>query len=552
MKKKFWQILFTAGLIVSFSAGAFFVIFSDASQLVKIVPDDAFYYFKIAQNIIEGFGSTFDGTNLANGYHPLWMVMILPLARFIKDPLIYLKSILILELVFRLATVVLLFKILEKITKKGWLVFFGACFYFLNPQIVSSSFNGLETGTNTFLFAVLIYFVFFKKLKAWILGLILGLFFLARTDNIFYIVGFCLLLLSFRPNEPQSIGTSAQTFLHRQGNFFYSLNFRLKEGLSNKFLLVLIFFLITISPWLLWHYLNFGTVIQTSADAVPMVLRSNYLLDHTVREMFVRNLKAMISFPIWGWYAFLGVSEHFLWFLSVASFLILAVCWKFKQTKEERMIFIRFIPLFLATLSLAWIHDCWRHYPRDWHFDTTIFLMGIVFTLVIQFVVKIIQSKRFNLRLRNFISVFFFMFLALMFFQFLKQGVKDLQIGDYNYQNQPELLEAAYWLKCNLKEGERVGAFNAGIMSFFSGKQVVNLDGVINNNAYKAVKSKSIYSFIKEQKIDYYLDLQPYMNDLYSSFFGERAVVKMNLVAEIDRPDVNWENSHIKIYKLRW
>ncbi len=40
--------------------------------------DDAFYYFRIAQQILAGNGSTFDGQNLTNGYHPLWMLACLP------------------------------------------------------------------------------------------------------------------------------------------------------------------------------------------------------------------------------------------------------------------------------------------------------------------------------------------------------------------------------------------------------------------------------------------------------------------------------------------
>src|SRR5215475_3514123 len=47
--------------------------------------DDAYYYFKVAQNISEGHGSTFDGIHPTNGYHPLWMLICIPifaLARF--------------------------------------------------------------------------------------------------------------------------------------------------------------------------------------------------------------------------------------------------------------------------------------------------------------------------------------------------------------------------------------------------------------------------------------------------------------------------------------
>ena len=54
-----------------------YAAFSDAYNLPNhwFTRDDAYYYFKVAQNISEGHGSTFDGINLTNGYHPLWMLV---------------------------------------------------------------------------------------------------------------------------------------------------------------------------------------------------------------------------------------------------------------------------------------------------------------------------------------------------------------------------------------------------------------------------------------------------------------------------------------------
>ena len=37
--------------------------------------DDAYYYFAIARHLAEGHGSSFDGINLTNGYHPLWLAV---------------------------------------------------------------------------------------------------------------------------------------------------------------------------------------------------------------------------------------------------------------------------------------------------------------------------------------------------------------------------------------------------------------------------------------------------------------------------------------------
>ena len=41
--------------------------------LTRITVDDAFYYLRTAQELGLGNGSTFDGINSTNGYHPLWL-----------------------------------------------------------------------------------------------------------------------------------------------------------------------------------------------------------------------------------------------------------------------------------------------------------------------------------------------------------------------------------------------------------------------------------------------------------------------------------------------
>jgi hypothetical protein len=47
------------------------VLWADAPFALTF--DDAYYYFGIARNVADGKGSTFDGLNATNGYHPLWL-----------------------------------------------------------------------------------------------------------------------------------------------------------------------------------------------------------------------------------------------------------------------------------------------------------------------------------------------------------------------------------------------------------------------------------------------------------------------------------------------
>ena len=81
-------------LIIVVMSISLYAALSDAQNLSWqwFTRDDAYYYFKVAQNISEGHGSTFDGINRTNGYHPLWMAVHVA-ARTAEDEIIASESI---------------------------------------------------------------------------------------------------------------------------------------------------------------------------------------------------------------------------------------------------------------------------------------------------------------------------------------------------------------------------------------------------------------------------------------------------------------------------
>ena len=104
-------------LMVVILSAYVYAAFSDAFNLPNrwFIRDDAYYYYKIAQNISEGHGSTFDGINLTNGYHPLWMLICIPifsLARF--DPILPLRVLILVTGIFHVATTLILYRLVSK------------------------------------------------------------------------------------------------------------------------------------------------------------------------------------------------------------------------------------------------------------------------------------------------------------------------------------------------------------------------------------------------------------------------------------------------------
>ncbi len=66
------------GLFLLGISGALYAALTPANSMVNwYSTDDAYFYFKVAQNILAGHGSTFDQINLTNGFHPLWMLICL-------------------------------------------------------------------------------------------------------------------------------------------------------------------------------------------------------------------------------------------------------------------------------------------------------------------------------------------------------------------------------------------------------------------------------------------------------------------------------------------
>jgi hypothetical protein len=58
-----------------------FVALLPTNLMMNFYYDDSFFYIKTANNIAKGLGSTFDGINTTNGYHPLWMLILVLVAK---------------------------------------------------------------------------------------------------------------------------------------------------------------------------------------------------------------------------------------------------------------------------------------------------------------------------------------------------------------------------------------------------------------------------------------------------------------------------------------
>ena len=197
-------------LIVVVMSISLYAALSDAQNLSWrwFTRDDAYYYFKVAQNISEGHGSTFDGVDVTNGYHPLWMLVCIPifaLARF--DLILPLRILLLVMSGLSVTTGILLYRLIGKIFVPA-LGAVAALFWVFNHHIFATLYqNGLESGIAAF-FVVLLVYKLYEFERSWrrdriskkqiiVLALVGMLTMFSRLDLVFF-VGMAGLWIIFR------------------------------------------------------------------------------------------------------------------------------------------------------------------------------------------------------------------------------------------------------------------------------------------------------------------------------------------------------------------
>lgn len=121
--------------------------------LAHVVPDDAMYYLTIARNVVFTGVPTFDGIAATNGYHPLWLALLIPISALRLDPEATLRGALLLQAAFEVTSVVLLDRLARRLGAGNVAALFGACLYACSPIVLTQAggMNGLETPLATML-----------------------------------------------------------------------------------------------------------------------------------------------------------------------------------------------------------------------------------------------------------------------------------------------------------------------------------------------------------------------------------------------------------------
>lgn len=170
---------------------------------LEVLQDDSVYNYKVARNIVEGKGITFEEGEPIFAYHPPSVLFIIPfIALFPDSKILPIQCLLTLYTFFSLATALFIYRIVRRISDDS-AAQLSAVFWILGYGIVLYSINGADTPVTVFLLALSMDF-FLQKIRFAekpsagryaVLGALCGLCIYSRMDTLLILPAFALQII---------------------------------------------------------------------------------------------------------------------------------------------------------------------------------------------------------------------------------------------------------------------------------------------------------------------------------------------------------------------
>lgn len=489
--------------------------------------DDAFYYFEVAANFPQLGFWTFDRIHQTNGVQPLWMIILTAAAQGadwlgVHDKDVLARVFVGLAGAAHFAASFVLFHVLARTVSTGTAI--AAAGAFLFPMgIVWQRVWGLENSLYALLLISTIAYYHLGYLdKATIrrsvtLGAFLGFTTLARLNAGFLIP--CLL-------AHYLFVTRHQGFAERfKQSFISGLAASLLIGFYLAYNFITTDHLLPVSGAAKLDAAQY--FLETIGLAAPPTSLSYWAglfsnqYHHIVWFITSRGLDGM-----WIAGSRLIFDENsgiaFNYFLSICAVILLLPVvlgrpweWtKFLISRFRRISVFSYVLVFGAidtVISFSlYPHQIKYSIIKWWLVENEIVIVVVTATLTTASIAYIAARFLDSRRQAILVPLTLCVFVAFHIQEQVRfYWIDDRQYRDWNKSVSEEFYLAVEWLNTNIPEDMIVGAWNAGLMGYYSKQRVVNLDGVINNFEYLPyLRERRIGDYIGEQNIGYVADFQ--------------------------------------------
>lgn len=518
------------GVVAIGLAARLIVAWQDLATLtVRVLPDDAFYYFLTADRISNGQGISFDGIAPSNGYHPLWLFMLVPLY-LVPGRTLPLHLGLTLSAVLDVIAGGLVGLAARRLTGNKVAGLFGVTFYLLLPHNVLAGVDGVESSLAAMLHAAFLLVLVLawrdppERCHIWAMatGGLAGLLVLARLESAAVVIAGLVALALLRsgplrwPAPAIVLGTAG----------------------------------LVVAPWFIWSTIVVGTPVPVSGEATTWLWRQHFHAwnpDASVADFVERSRTYTSDVIERAERLYLHSRATTLGILTALAgiaghFVIVARGERRRET--ARQLLMVGVPL-LAFLVVLFINSAYRWSVRDWYFAWGIPAVALVLAIAFAYVCEIAERAIRKVHRHSdttglAVYVGLVLIMGVLFFSHARE---TWQTGYHPIQGQN--YRAAQFLRESTDANARAAAFNAGIIGYFSERTVINLDGVVNTDAYHAMREHRLLAYLRSAGVEYVADrdgawtnlpafIRP--DDWTESLWGEDPNAAMTSILELPAP----------------
>ncbi len=484
--------------------------------------DDSYIFFSMSKDLADWFSGFSSSSPLTSGFQPLVALLFLPLFELFwdqKETAIHLA--LSLNALLGFCANILLYRLLRKVFSR-LIATFLLSVWIWSPYVMNQTINGMETTlASLFIFLILNYYFQFNRTdpsssRSWIiLGVLLGIGFWARVDM--GLLGVALVLDQL---------------------WLTVINSQPATGLRIKNICVCsISALCLASPWIIFTVIRTGNILPVSGRAVYLITTTFFDFYHSDHSSFLSMMFMYFKKEFLIFQPLATLSGKAFWHLTTIGmgFIGLFIIVRDQKIRE----FYRPVLIFQTIMIIAYI----GFIGGFWHLNRYFYPLYTLLLLIHGATLHWLESK---------VKIKPWLIGALLFILFIPYGYSyTLQYyAQWNRKCSPRYLSIALFAKDNIPPNAKVGAFQSGCVSYWLDNKVVNLDGVMNEDAYLHLKNKTMDVYLDDQQIDYLVEevvlFEMWDQYLEGQLSRDYAITKMKKEKSLPRL---WQES--AIYKRR-
>jgi hypothetical protein len=432
-----------------------FALQDDVRHLLVRVTDDASYFMTTARNIAAGRGMTFDGIHPTNGFHPLWLLVLIPLFLVHGSPETLVRLVVLYQTALLGLASLLLCSAHAKLFSQRAALVSAILFVFL---VFLPCINGMESALLILLLVVLYRYGLrisqspVSGPRALLFGVILGLVLLSRLDMVFLPLAMSGCCVHYLLNRDTRFRVTAALIVAGAGSCA------------------------VVIPYLIFNEIQFGAIMPISG---------------TLKSSFpsLALSRGTIGAVGNGHYACLALAIVWLIWRIIRTASPLPKPGDDYYTVSTTVLAWAVILHFLYTiLFMRWGVFAWYFVPYK------------------LFAVMLLAGAVDSILKSSFLARAAGAYWAAVAVLFLVAAGRDYTREKYPLNGgwHAPVYDAAVWARGHTAQDAVFAMSDCGHFAFFSTRRVINLDGLANNMDYqRAIAHRHVNQYLQDNHVDY-------------------------------------------------